>query len=145
MTTRSKGRPSKPPTVEQVEALLRAGAATRIEPGTGRVAARVRANLSHTAPSIAVSTGRGYGVASLAAAGLIVATTWMVIGTQRPPPARAPGAMVRLSAAIDHSAAAVRGAKPEQPIMREVKRLKHDVNRGVGFIKAVMPKVRGTG
>ncbi len=99
----------------------------------------------HVAPAIAKTGGRWQGFASLAAACLIVVAAWFVIGARTSVHSAESRAIVRLTSALDQSAAAIRGAKPEQAMTAEVRRLGNDVKRGVGFVKAVLPRVRSNG
>lgn len=131
--------------VHDVEAMLRAGGPLQIEPASGRVAERVRARLAVLPAAVPHAPGRWVGSGALLAACAMIVAAWLVIGT----PAReavAPAPFVaRLTAAIDHSAAKVRAARPEQPMVIEVKRLKAEVERGVGFFKQVIPRVKSHG
>lgn len=133
---------------KRVEEMLRATRDREIEAGMGRVAMRVRGRMEAGGSSapIAQSSGRWqerwHGLAALVVAGMIVVAVWVAVNQSRP--ARAIVG-VRITAAFERSAERVRGLRVEGPIVNEARRLRSELERGVGFVKAVMPRVRVNG
>lgn len=131
--------------VHDVEAMLRAGGPLQIEPASGRVAERVRARLAVSPAAVPHAPGRWLGSGALLAACAMIVAAWLVIGTPAREPVGPAPFVARLTAAIDHSALSVRGARPEREMVKEAQRLKADVERGVGFFKSVMHRVKVNG
>lgn len=135
--------------IDAVDRLMHAGAAHEVSEGTGRVKARVMARLAVAATPTAQSSGRWHGldgwIVPIAAALAMAASVWLLSQNTGPAPVSESRAVLRLTSAIDGSAAAIRGAKPERPIVVEAKRLKADVERGMGFVKSVLPRIRVNG
>jgi hypothetical protein len=135
--------------VEEVDRLLRAGAAGEVSEATGRIHARVMARLAESdfpAARVDVAWFRfGQWLLPVAAAVAMTTGLWLVSRAPTPAPFSEPRSAFRLSSALGESAEALRGTRPERALVVEAERLRADVERGVVFVKSVLPRIRFNG
>lgn len=135
--------------IDAVDRLLHAGAARELSEGTGRVRARVMARLAVAGAPPAQSSGRWHEsrgwLVPVAAALAMSASVWLLSQNPAPSPVTQSRAALSLTAAFGGPTAALRGTRLEKPIVVEAKRLRADVERGVGFVKSVLPRIRANG
>lgn len=128
----------------RIEHALREGAPSEIPVCAGRLRRRVEAGLArvpHAAP--VTRFARPPLVAASIALTAFVALSMISL---RPSPMPAstrsdwnPGV------AVVESVAALRGAKPERPLVSEAERLRADVERGARFVRGALPRLRKAG
>lgn len=139
-------RHTQPNPAAEIDRLLREQAPGQVMDSTGRARARFESRAGgDAAPATSRIPWLGM-LAAAAAVGFAILFVWTPSPTPLPAAAPAlPPAVARLIARLDQTAEALRAAQPEGPILTEARRLKIEVERGVGFVRSVMPKPRAQG